>query len=72
MHFTDYSQHSQMVMALTLRCPLKLEASLCQRQGWHTLCEDLPNATARESQGVRQACPGLEWAGLGPRALLPD
>ncbi|XP_049480436.1 interleukin-17 receptor E-like isoform X1 [Panthera uncia] len=58
-HFTDYSQHSQMVMALTLRCPLKLEASLCQRQGWHTLCEDLPNATARESQGVRQACPGL-------------
>ncbi|XP_053074948.1 interleukin-17 receptor E isoform X5 [Acinonyx jubatus] len=50
-HFTDYSQHSQMVMALTLRCPLKLEASLCQRQGWHTLCEDLPNATARESQG---------------------
>ncbi|XP_045349676.1 interleukin-17 receptor E isoform X5 [Leopardus geoffroyi] len=50
-HFTDYSQHSQMVMALTLRCPLKLEASLCQRQGWHTLCEDLPNATAQESQG---------------------
>ncbi|XP_058420594.1 interleukin-17 receptor E isoform X4 [Diceros bicornis minor] len=50
-HFTDYSQHSQMVMALTLRCPLKLEASLCQRQGWHTLCEDLPNATVRESEG---------------------
>ncbi|KAM9185941.1 LOW QUALITY PROTEIN: interleukin-17 receptor E [Dugong dugon] len=51
-HFTDYSQHSQMVMALTLRCPLKLEASLCQRQGWHTFCEDLPNATARESEGL--------------------
>ncbi|XP_014653114.1 PREDICTED: interleukin-17 receptor E [Ceratotherium simum simum] len=50
-HFTDYSEHSQMVMALTLRCPLKLEASLCQRQGWHTLCEDLPNATVRESEG---------------------
>ncbi|XP_044240989.1 interleukin-17 receptor E isoform X2 [Ursus arctos] len=50
-HFTDYSQHSQMVMALTLRCPLKLEASLCQRQGWHTHCEDVPNATARESEG---------------------
>nr|XP_025740726.1 interleukin-17 receptor E isoform X4 [Callorhinus ursinus] len=50
-HFTDYSQHSQMVMALTLRCPLKLEASLCQRQGWHTICEDLPNATAQESEG---------------------
>ncbi|XP_035886733.1 interleukin-17 receptor E isoform X2 [Phyllostomus discolor] len=49
--FTDYSQHSQMVMALTLHCPLKLEASLCQRQGWHILCEDLPNATARESEG---------------------
>nr|XP_023475763.1 interleukin-17 receptor E isoform X2 [Equus caballus] len=49
--FTDYSQHSQMVMALTLRCPLKLEASLCQRQGRRTLCEDLPNATARESEG---------------------
>ncbi|XP_064130993.1 interleukin-17 receptor E [Loxodonta africana] len=49
-HFTDYSQHNQMVMALTLRCPLKLEASLCQRQGWHTLCEDLPNATAQESE----------------------
>lgn len=70
MHFTDHSQHSQMVMALTLRCPLKLEASLCQRQGWHTLCEDLPNATAQESDGVRQASPGPEWAGLGPRALL--
>ncbi|XP_019506571.1 PREDICTED: interleukin-17 receptor E isoform X3 [Hipposideros armiger] len=50
-HFTDHSQHSQMVMALTLRCPLKLEASLCQRQGWHTLCEDLPNATAQEADG---------------------
>ncbi|KAM8759045.1 interleukin-17 receptor E [Rhynchonycteris naso] len=50
-NFTDYSQHSQMIMALTLRCPLKLEASLCQRQGRHTLCEDLPNATAQESEG---------------------
>ncbi|XP_032182524.1 interleukin-17 receptor E isoform X1 [Mustela erminea] len=50
-HFTDYSQHSQMVMALTLRCPLKLEASLCQKWGWNTLCEDLPNATAQESEG---------------------
>ncbi|XP_059246268.1 interleukin-17 receptor E isoform X4 [Mustela nigripes] len=50
-HFTDYSQHSQMIMALTLRCPLKLEASLCQKWGWNTLCEDLPNATARESEG---------------------
>ncbi|KAI5768709.1 IL17RE [Gulo gulo luscus] len=50
-HFTDYSQHSQMVMALTLRCPLKLEASLCQKWGWNTLCEDVPNATARESEG---------------------
>lgn len=52
--FTDHSQHSQMVMALTLRCPLKLDASLCQRRGWHTLCEDVPNATARESEGVRR------------------
>nr|XP_030696561.1 interleukin-17 receptor E isoform X5 [Globicephala melas] len=50
-NFTDHSQHSQMVMALTLRCPLKLDASLCQRRGWHTLCEDVPNATARESEG---------------------
>ncbi|XP_054201244.1 interleukin-17 receptor E isoform X4 [Homo sapiens] len=50
-HFTDYSQHTQMVMALTLRCPLKLEAALCQRHDWHTLCKDLPNATARESDG---------------------
>nr|KAF6335252.1 interleukin 17 receptor E [Pipistrellus kuhlii] len=49
--FTDYSQHSQMVLAPTLRCPVKLEASLCQRQGGNTLCEDLPNATARESEG---------------------
>ncbi|XP_024412452.1 interleukin-17 receptor E isoform X1 [Desmodus rotundus] len=49
--FTDYSQHSQMVMVLTLHCPLKLEASLCQMQGWRTLCEDLPNATALESEG---------------------
>ncbi|XP_043742224.1 interleukin-17 receptor E isoform X2 [Cervus elaphus] len=51
MNFTDHSQHNQMVMAVTLRCPLKLEASLCQRRGWPTLCEDLPNATARESEG---------------------
>uniref|UniRef100_A0A2K6MA46 Interleukin 17 receptor E n=1 Tax=Rhinopithecus bieti TaxID=61621 RepID=A0A2K6MA46_RHIBE len=50
-HFTDYSQHTQMVMALTLRCPLKLEAALCQKQDWHTLCKDLPNATAQESDG---------------------
>ncbi|XP_054585419.1 interleukin-17 receptor E isoform X4 [Eptesicus fuscus] len=50
-NFTDYSQHSQMVMAPTLRCPVKLEASLCQRQGGNALCEDLPNATARESEG---------------------
>ncbi|EHB13893.1 Interleukin-17 receptor E [Heterocephalus glaber] len=50
-HFTDYSQHSQMVMALTLRCPLKLEASLCQRQDQHSPCEDLPNAMAQESEG---------------------
>lgn len=69
-NFTDYSQHSQMVMAPTLRCPLKLEASLCQRKGWHTLCEDLPNATARESEGVRQTSPGPGWAELGPGALL--
>ncbi|XP_016065336.1 PREDICTED: interleukin-17 receptor E [Miniopterus natalensis] len=50
-NFTDYSQHNQMIMAPTLRCPLKLEASLCQRQGWHALCKDLPNATAQESEG---------------------
>ncbi|XP_052030507.1 interleukin-17 receptor E [Apodemus sylvaticus] len=49
--FTDYSQHSQMAMALTLRCPLKLEASLCQRQDPLTPCETLPNATAQESEG---------------------
>ncbi|XP_045145778.1 interleukin-17 receptor E [Echinops telfairi] len=49
--FTDQSQHTQMAMALTLRCPLKPEASLCQRQGEHILCEDLPNATAQESDG---------------------
>ena len=72
MHFTDYSQHSQMVMALTLRCPLKLQASLCQRQNWHTFCEDLPNATAQEAEGVRAASPELEWARLVSRALLPN
>lgn len=49
--FTDYSQHSQMVMALTLRCPLKLEASLCWRQDPVTPCKILPNATAQESEG---------------------
>ncbi|EDL91540.1 interleukin 17 receptor E, isoform CRA_b [Rattus norvegicus] len=49
--FTDYSQHSQMVMALTLRCPLKLEASLCWRQDPVTPCKILPNATAKESEG---------------------
>lgn len=69
MNFTDYSQHSQMVMALTLRCPLKLAASLCQRQGWHTICEDFPNATAQESDGVSRVSLGHGWAGLGPRAL---
>lgn len=53
--FTDYSQHNQMVMALTLRCPLKLEASLCRRQDPLTPCETLPNATAQESEGVRVA-----------------
>lgn len=50
-HFSDYSQRDQMAMALTLRCPLRLEASLCQKQEGHTLCEDVPNATARESEG---------------------
>ncbi|XP_023561705.1 interleukin-17 receptor E isoform X5 [Octodon degus] len=50
-HFTDHSQHNRMVMALTLHCPLKLEASLCQRQDQHSLCEDLPNATVQESEG---------------------
>ncbi|XP_042129768.2 interleukin-17 receptor E isoform X2 [Peromyscus maniculatus bairdii] len=50
-HFTDYSRHDQMVMALTLRCPLKLEASLCQRQDPLMPCESLPNATAQESEG---------------------
>ncbi|XP_029391185.1 interleukin-17 receptor E isoform X6 [Mus pahari] len=50
-HFTDYSQHNRMVMALTLRCPLKLEASLCWRQDPFTPCETLPNATAQESEG---------------------
>lgn len=58
-HFTDYSQHSQMAMALTLRCPLKLEASLCQRQDPLMPCEALPNATAQESEGVRTA-PSLQ------------
>ncbi|XP_058534970.1 interleukin-17 receptor E isoform X1 [Ochotona princeps] len=50
-HFTDHSQHDQMAMALTLRCPLRLEASLCQKQDGQGLCEDLPNATAREADG---------------------
>ncbi|XP_075407032.1 interleukin-17 receptor E [Tenrec ecaudatus] len=49
--FTDHSHHTQMAMALTLHCPLKPEASLCLRQGGHVLCEDLPNATAQESEG---------------------
>nr|XP_021493319.1 interleukin-17 receptor E [Meriones unguiculatus] len=49
--FSDYSQHNQMVMALTLRCPLKPEASLCRRQDPLTPCETLPNATAHESEG---------------------
>ncbi|XP_035294025.1 interleukin-17 receptor E isoform X1 [Cricetulus griseus] len=50
-HFTDYSQNNQMVMAVTLRCPLKLEASLCQKQDPLLPCETLPNATAQESEG---------------------
>ncbi|XP_006887757.1 PREDICTED: interleukin-17 receptor E [Elephantulus edwardii] len=50
-NFTDRSQYDQMAMTLVLRCPLKLEASLCQRQDQHALCEDLPNATVQESQG---------------------
>ncbi|XP_040594745.1 interleukin-17 receptor E isoform X2 [Mesocricetus auratus] len=50
-HFTDYSLHNQMVMALTLRCPLKLEASLCQQRDPLLPCETLPNATAQESEG---------------------
>ncbi|XP_075854531.1 interleukin-17 receptor E [Microcebus murinus] len=50
-HFADYSQHNRMVMAPTLRCPLKLQASLCRKQDRYPLCEDLPNATAQESEG---------------------
>ncbi|XP_026644078.1 interleukin-17 receptor E [Microtus ochrogaster] len=61
--FTDYSQHSQMAMALTLRCPLKLEASLCQRQDPLVPCETLPNATAQESEG---------WYVLGNVDLHPQ
>ncbi|XP_069907226.1 interleukin-17 receptor E isoform X5 [Oryctolagus cuniculus] len=78
-HFSDYSQRDQMAMALTLRCPLRLEASLCQKQEGHTLCEDVPNATARESEGVRTdlPCPsptragGGQDRGPGPSACLP-
>lgn len=63
--FTDYSQHNQMVMALTLRCPLKLEASLCWRQDPLTPCETLPNATAQESEGVRAATSLQDRGGEG-------
>lgn len=69
--FTDYSQHSQMAMALTLRCPLKLEASLCQRRDPLVPCETLPNATAQESEGVRTA-PSLQnrgGQGWGPETF---
>ncbi|XP_031810725.1 interleukin-17 receptor E isoform X1 [Sarcophilus harrisii] len=50
-HFTDYSYQDQMAMTLTLRCPVKPEATLCQKQSWHSPCEDLPNATVSESEG---------------------
>ncbi|XP_068940072.1 interleukin-17 receptor E isoform X3 [Petaurus breviceps papuanus] len=49
--FTDHSYQDQMAMTLTLRCPVKLKASLCQKQNWHSPCEDLPNATISESEG---------------------
>ncbi|XP_043831414.1 interleukin-17 receptor E isoform X3 [Dromiciops gliroides] len=49
--FTDHSYQDQMAMTLTLRCPVKLEAFLCQKQGWHSTCENLPNATVSESEG---------------------
>ncbi|XP_044531926.1 interleukin-17 receptor E [Gracilinanus agilis] len=47
--FVDYSCQDQMAMTLDLRCPVKLEASLCQKQSWNSPCEDLPNATVSES-----------------------
>ncbi|XP_074140090.1 interleukin-17 receptor E isoform X2 [Sminthopsis crassicaudata] len=50
-HFTDYSYQDQMAMTLTLRCPVKPEATLCQKQSWHSPCEALPNATVSESEG---------------------
>ncbi|XP_074055146.1 interleukin-17 receptor E [Macrotis lagotis] len=50
--FTDHSSQDQMAMALTLRCPVKPKASLCQKQSWHSPCEDLPNATVSESEGL--------------------
>uniref|UniRef100_A0A4X2KRP2 Interleukin-17 receptor E n=1 Tax=Vombatus ursinus TaxID=29139 RepID=A0A4X2KRP2_VOMUR len=49
--FTDHSDQDQMAMILTLRCPVKLKASLCQKQSWHSPCEDLPNATVSASEG---------------------
>lgn len=71
-HFTDYSQNNQMVMAVTLRCPLKLEASLCQKQDPLLPCETLPNATAQESEGVRTA-PSLptEMGRVGAQGPFP-
>ncbi|XP_028905788.1 interleukin-17 receptor E [Ornithorhynchus anatinus] len=51
--FADHSKQDQMVMALTLRCPVKPKASLCQRQSTSSPvpCEDLSNATVSESEG---------------------
>ncbi|XP_072454625.1 interleukin-17 receptor E isoform X2 [Notamacropus eugenii] len=49
--FTDHSYQDQMAMTLTLRCPVKLRASLCQKQSWQSPCEDFPNATVSESDG---------------------
>nr|XP_020836653.1 interleukin-17 receptor E isoform X3 [Phascolarctos cinereus] len=49
--FIDHSYQDQMAMILTLRCPVKLKASLCQKQSWHSPCEDLPNATVSSSEG---------------------
>uniref|UniRef100_F7GGQ5 Interleukin-17 receptor E n=1 Tax=Monodelphis domestica TaxID=13616 RepID=F7GGQ5_MONDO len=49
--FIDHSYQDQMAMTLNLRCPVKLEASLCQKQSWNSPCEDLANATVSESDG---------------------
>ncbi|XP_055985217.1 interleukin-17 receptor E [Sorex fumeus] len=51
MDFTDHSQHTQMVLSSAPRCPLQLQASLCQRREQGAPCQDLPNATAHESDG---------------------